>query len=658
MQDTVYYPNYQLKEVTVSAPRLPPNSAELPMSITVLDSLLINVSNQNLSIKEYLQQVPGVYIQNAYNFAQDARISIRGFGATAAFGVRGIKLIVDGIPETTPDGTGQLDNLNLDLIKRIEVIRGTAGSLYGNASGGAIIVKSDFDFDQNFLRSNSLFGSYGFYSQSITGGITKGSTVYMSHLRIFGSDGYRNNSQFKQINGRFAVKHKVSDKVSAVMLAEFVNSPKAQDAGGLTLEEAEADTRQARDRNLTFNAGESITQWKTGASVNWKWSSNKELNSYAFFNRRTFDGKLPFENSGIIELKRNYFGVGNNLDLKLKNHSLKIGYDLLSQQDERSRFNNLEGQKGDLALDQKESFLNFGVYMLDYLELDQWYFSAGLRHDFNRLKADDFFQSNGDDSGEIDINNWSYHFGVGRVLSSSLQLFANYSNNFETPTLNQLSNRPDNSGGFESLEAATASTIESGLKWRRNKIKGEFITFITQTENELIPYELEEFPERTFFRNAGSTIRKGIEFSMNYSSNLWRVNATYTLSDFTYQSFDSNGTDLEGFTLPGIPKNNITLSLTSTPAESLEITVPLGYVGRIQADNQNEVTIEDYLEVSFSIRYKTSINGLRIEPYFGIRNLTNQTYFDNVRINAFGGRYYEPAPERNFYAGLIIKLVN
>lgn len=656
MQDTVYYPNYKLKEVTVSAPRLPDNKTDIPMSITHLDSGSLVTSNQNLSIKEYLQQVPGVYVQNAYNFAQDARISIRGFGATAAFGIRGIKLIVDGIPETTPDGTGQLDNLNLDLIEQMTIIRGTTSSLYGNASGGAILVNSDFGFQNNFLQSETMFGSYGYYSQSISGGVKTEQTTYIAHLRLFGNDGYRDNSQFKQVNARLAIKHQLSKRLSAVFLTEFVDSPEGQDAGGLTLADAKANPQQARDRNLTFDAGESIKQWKVGVSLDWQWTENKQLNTYIFTNNRTFNGKLPFESTGQIELDRTYAGVGSKLDIQVESHSIKVGYDLLYQQDERARFDNLEGIKGPLVFDQKESFLNLGVFAMDYVELDQWYLTGGLRYDLNQLEADDQFLSDGDDSGTIDITNWSYHIGVGRTLSSTLQAFANYSNSFETPTLNQLSNRPDNSGGFEALEAATASTFEAGLKWRKEKLKTEMVGFITRTKNELVRYELPEFQGRTFFQNAGKTQRRGLELSIAYSSKLWRIQSVYTYSNFNYETFVQDGIDLDGFALPGIPKHHAVMSITLKPASSWEISLPLDYVGNLYADNQNQENIDSYLEASISVRYKTEFKGLKVEPYGGIRNLTNTSYFDNIRINAFGSRYYEPAPERNFYVGLLIRL--
>ena len=655
-KDTVYYADYQLKEVTVSAPRLPESKASIPMSITELDSASLPSSNQNLSIKEYLQTVPGVYVQNAYNFAQDARISIRGFGATAAFGIRGIKLIVDGIPETTPDGTGQLDNLNLDLIDQMTIIRGTTSSLYGNAAGGAIIVNSNFDFQNNFLQSETMFGSYGYYSQSISGGVKNDRTTYTGHVRLFGSDGYRDNSQFEQINSRLAIQHKLSDRLSAVFIGEFVNSPKGQDAGGLNLDDATSNPRQARDRNLSFDAGESIQQMKIGTSLNWRLSDRKQLNTYAFFNRRTFDGKLPFEEAGAIELERNYFGFGNKLDLQIQRHNIQVGYDLFSQRDDRSRFDNLEGIKGNLAFDQTESFLNAGVYLMDYVELDHWYFTGGLRYDFNKLEANDRFLSDGDDSGDIDISNTSLHVGVGRALTSSLQLFANFSTSFETPTLNQLSNRPDNGGGFEDLEAATAKTLEGGLKWRRKNLSAELVGFIIKTEEELVPFELEAFPERTFFQNAGETERKGLEFAITYLSESIRIQSSYTYSNFYYATFVQNDTNLKGFSLPGIPRHHAVLNFTYKPNKNWEISLPLDYVGSLFADNQNQEEVDGYLEANLALRYSTQVKSLRIEPYFGIRNLTNTTYFDNIRINAFGNRFYEPAPERNFYLGVSIRL--
>lgn len=655
-QDVDSLSTYHLNDVIVSTPRLPERVDDTPFSITVIDTSLIKSERQNLSIKEHLQMVPSVYVQNAYNFTQDARISIRGFGATAAFGIRGIKLIVDGIPETTPDGTGQLDNLNLDFVDKIKVIRGSAASLYGNASGGAIIIRSKSDFEKNYFSAQSMIGSYGFYSHSLSGGANLEKSAVTGHIRLFGSGGFRNHSEFSQINSRLTFKHDFSERLKAHFLLEYVNSPKAQDAGGLTLEETETDFSLAREQNVTFDAGEEITQWKAGTSLQWKWSENKTLNTYAFFNQRSFTGRLPYESSGIIELKRNYLGVGNSLDVRSRSNKIKLGYDFLSQADDRQRFDNVEGIQGNNVFDQVESFHNLGLYLLDYIAFRQWSFAAGIRNDINWVEATDNFLSDGDDSGARTLTNWSYHIGATRKISQAVQFFVNHATNFETPTLNQLSNRPDNSGGFENLSAATTQSFEIGMRWSFHSLSGEITGFINETKNELVPFELEAYTERTFFRNAGSTLRKGLEFSAKYISPIWKVYSAYTLSGFEYDEYVNNGDDLAGFNLPGIPQHHATVNVLVEPIENLEVSLPIDYVGSLFADDQNEVSIDGYLELNFSAKYRINTQNVAITPSIGVRNSTNQEYFDNIRINAFGGRYYEPAPKRNFYLGLALHI--
>ncbi|MEM6641346.1 MAG: TonB-dependent receptor [Bacteroidota bacterium] len=643
-----------LDEVTIIAPRFKAEQSA-PYAITKLDSLLLAQPVQQLSIKEQLLMIPGVFVQNAYNFAQDPRISIRGFGANAAFGIRGIKLLVDGIPETTPDGTGQLDNLNLDQIGDIQVIRDANSSLYGNASGGVIQVQSR-KVDRDFISSQSTIGSYGFYSQSVSAGLKRKSTTYQGNFRIFGSEGYRDQSAFQQINARFATQHKLSERTKASLIVEYIDSPIAEDAGAVDLAQSEEAPSSARIQNIDFNAGEAIQQWKVGTSFETTLKTNYHLHGYAFYNRRNFFGRLPFSDGGIVDLDRDYFGVGSSLKLISGVHSIQVGYDLLNQIDDRTRYDNLMGSTGVLTFNQEESFLNFGAYIQDEVAWHQWVFSAGLRFDANRLRVKDRFLNDENDSGSTHLQNWNYQIGISRDLFNSLFVFVNHSTSFETPTLQQLSSRPDNRGGFADLDAASTRNYEVGGKWSKKRFTAEIVAFLTNTRKELVAFEVAEFPGRDFFQNTGATTRKGIEMSSSYRTSVLSIFGSYTLSSFTFKDFQVNNTELQGLNLPGTPSHFGSINISYSPADRITFSIPAQLVGPLFADNQNSTEVTGYHNIDLLVNYRLKVNNLEFTPFTGVRNLTNQRYFDNVRINGFGQRFYEAAPGINFYGGIRIQL--
>ena len=643
-----------LDAVTVTATRIQSDQHNTPQAISIISPESI-ASSQQLSLKNHLLTVPGLYSQNAYNYAQDLRISIRGFGSRAAFGINGVKLIVDGIPETTPDGQGQLDNLNLALIERIEVIKGASSALYGNASGGVIQVNTIDSFDKNFLESTISRGSYGYGSYAVTGGISTEKTSYLGHFRYFHFDGYRDHNQLRQSNASFKAKHSLSENLNITFLAEYLNSPEAQDPGGLTLAETEADFNAPREANVTYDAGEAVTQFKTGASLEYAVNSNLDLNSYFFFNRREFDGFLPFESGGVIELSRNYFGHGTSSELSFDKHKFKVGYDLLLQYDDRQRFQNLEGVKGALDFDQEESFENLGLYALDRLTLGDFHIHGGLRFDVNEIEAKDQRLQDGDASGKISLNNFSTMLGFGYALSPKWFAFADYSSGFKTPTLNQLSNRPDGREGFNDLNPQLARNFEGGLRFRNGMVKTEVTAFFIETKDDLVSYELAAFPGRTLFRNIGRTQRKGLETSFQYQSENFLLSFAYTYSDFTFREYLNDGEDFSGNQFSGIPKHFSNLNLRQN-INQWSVDLNLNYSGDLFADDANTTQVDDYILANLKLDYLIKTNALELKPFVGFNNLFNTKYFDNIRINAFGGRYYEPAPRFNFYAGVSLRL--
>ncbi|WP_124980203.1 TonB-dependent receptor family protein [Nonlabens xiamenensis] len=645
-----------LDSTLIKSYRLPSQVQQLPFSVSKLRFRESGNNKQQLHLDEYLNSVPGVFNLNSQNYAQDLRISIRGFGSRSAFGIRGIQLIVDGIPETTPDGQGQLDNLNLAIIDQIEVIRGSSSVLYGNASGGAISITTLQDIDSSFVKPSVMLGAYGLRQEQVVvgwAGEQQDLVIQGSHTK---SDGYRDHSGFETYNFNTKWHHRPSDQATYTFLVNYAHSPLAQDAGSLTATEVEAQRRQARDRNLIFEAGENVSQVKVGASQEYRWS-NFEWSSYAFYSYRDFAARLPFENGGQVGVNRNYFGVGSSIKHQWKKEAFENqvqgGITFGHQNDLRKRFDNLEGDQGELRLNQHERFSALGTYLLDKWSSGRWNLVAGLRYDVNRLAVADRLLTDGNATAQTNLNAWSTSLGANYSINQEKAFHLSYSTSFETPALSELSANPNNDGGFNpDLRPQRAQNIELAYKIDRSFDRIQVTGFYTWTNDDLVPFELQDFPDRTFYRNAGSTERLGIEISYQRQlSKSFQLLGAYTFSDFSYRKFQTPVGNLDGKTLPGIPKHNAALTLDHRRRD-FQFQITANYRGSLYADNENTVTEPEvfllHVNTSYDLHWKQQV----ISPFLGINNLLDQSYNDNIRINAFGGRYFEPAAPINLYGGI------
>lgn len=645
-----------LDEVTIHGYRIPVAKNEMPYSITKLDLSESKNSMQQLSLNEFIGSAPGIFALNSDNFAQDLRISMRGFGARSAFGIRGIKILVDGIPETTPDGQGQVDNINLDIIDHIEIIRGTSSTLYGNASGGVINIATEDFVAKSFVRPSIGFGGFGMRQFQLSSGLRRGKSHYLFHGSALRTDGFREQSSFETYNFNARMKYQLGESSILNIQANYANSPYAGDPGGLTLEEVSENRQQARQRNIDYNSREEVEQFKLGTSFV-KSDKYSTFKVYAFYIARDFWASLPFESSGIVSLTRNYFGQGIgysfNHNLGQWKHQIQIGYDLADQADHRTRFRNIDGQAHGRSFEQIETFRNLGAFALNHFSKDSWRIVAGIRYDINSLSADDLYLSNDDQSGNVDYYTFNPSVGVSYKLVDNHFLHVNFSTGFETPVLSELSATPSGGGGFSSLQPQFADNYEIGYKAKSPKTSFEASVFYIDSRGDLVPYELEDFPGRTFYRNAGATNRRGLEVSYSHSLNsklemLW----AYTFSDFRYGSYATPDGDVEGKTLPGIPIHLGAMNIVYSPFNWVRIRLNSQYRGELYVNDQNDVKDDDFVVSNINFSFKYSIKDVSILPYVGINNLFNTRYNDNIRINAFGGRYYEPAPGFNIYVGL------
>jgi len=388
--------------------------------------------------------------------------------------------------------------------------------------------------------------------------------------------------------------HDISNKTKLNLQLNYTDSPYAEDAGGLTLEELISDRTQARGRNIDFKTEESINQFKLGTNINHKWPNNT-INAYGFFSNRNFYGLLPFENGGIVDLGRNYYGLGSNFSVKHEKEQLKntfqAGFDLGQQIDDRKRFNNLNGSQGDIVLDQKEQFGNIGFYALNHLNANKFLVRVGVRYDINNIEAIDKLLINGDQSGDISFNAFNPSLGLSYMLKKNHSIYTNFSTSFETPVLSELSVIESDEGGFNtSLKPQKAQNFELGYKLISNNLNAELALFYIKTMDDIISYELEMFPGRAFYKNAGKTIRKGLELSGTIKINTnFNFTLNYSYSDFIFVTYSTNTSDFDSNELPGIPKHTGATTLLYHNKNGFNVRFVSQFVGQLFVNDLNSI---------------------------------------------------------------------
>ncbi|MDA9127154.1 TonB-dependent receptor [Flavobacteriaceae bacterium] len=647
----------KLKEVIVSITKIKENIKNSPFAISSKSFSKFQTSAKQFYLSEYIESVPGVFISNDNNFAQDSRISIRGFGSRANFGIRGIKLIVDGVPETTPDGQSQIDNLNLEIIEKIEIIRGTSSSLYGNSSAGVIKIQSISEFDKNFTKIGYALGSNNQEKKQALVGIKSNETFYTFLVSETKGDGYRNFGDFKNSNINFRVKKNISKDSWLNFNFNIVHSPYSNDPGGLTIEEVKQDREQARERNLQYKTSEEINHYKASSSFNKKLNEKLSFSTYAFISNRNFNGKIPVKNGGAIDLKRKYWGIGGSFLFKSKLKT-QIGFDVGNQNDRRKRYNNDIGITGNQVLDQNEKFSNLGIYLVNNYNLNRLSISSGIRYDTNKVKLEDLFFSDGDSSGNIILNSLNPSLGINYKLNKKSRIFINTSSGFETPTLNEFSSSPIGTGFNKNLKSQINMGFELGFSLYDTQKKSniDLVYFKSITNDEILSYEDEKFPNQKFYNNAGKTERNGIEIAGFYTLNRTVISSSYSLGDYVFKEFFENKFNYKGNKIPGIPNDIFTLSIEHKTINELSLNLNFKNIGALYANNSNTIKVDEFNTFNFKIGKEIKLSRSIIYPYLIISNVFDNEYFDNIRINAFGGRYYEPAPKRTIFGGIRIIL--
>jgi len=333
-----------------------------------------------------------------------------------------------------------------------------------------------------------------------------------------------------------------------------------------------------------------------------------------------------------------------------------LGFDLDYQDDERRRRENLEGVTGNLRFNQRERVMNSGVFLAHEQQLTQQVrLDIGLRYDHLRIKADDRFLSDGDDSDAMIFTRWSPSIALLVKAGKTTRFYIRTATGFETPTTTELA-RPDGSGGFNSaLEPATSVNYELGARvMLAPNLNLEVALFQIDVDDQLVPFEIAASPGRFAFENVGRSRNRGLETALSLGEHTgWGLQFAYTYSDFRFIEFiDKNSLALDGNNLPGVPAHLLNLELRYRHFSGIYAAFETRYTGRYYADNLNTVEIASSLNSGLRLSYPYSVGRWRFNVSGGVNNLFDENYNANVRLNAAAGRYFEPAPGRHGYVSL------
>lgn len=649
-------------DIVVTSPIMERELYETPAAMSVVRREPIQEGQPRLKLNETLSQVPGIFLQNSENFAQGERIAIRGFGARAPFGVRGVTVMVDGIPYTLPDGQAQLDAIDLDSAERIEVIRGPASVLYGNAAGGVISVTTADGRrqpDQTSVRVTGGSHSFGKLSAKDTG--SNGPWSHSISASALNYEGYRDHASVEKYLFNTKIRRELGDDRSLTAIINLLQNPRSEDPGALTAEQVEADRSQAGKFTEDYDTGQTVDQQVLGLQYEDLSAGPGQLHAKTFYMRRNFQQQLPYPGDSRIDYNRDYFGASADYRQSLELAGLPFRYvagvEAREQRDDRIRremsfSGNLEG----LTAEELQTATALGAFAQGDLNLtDQLTLSVGGRFDRIRLKIDDDFDQDDDQSGNRTFREWSGSAGLSYRYLPSHQAYANISTAFETPTFSEFAD-PSGVGGLNpETEPQKSLNHELGLRGELNNgIDYDLTLFWVDVRDELIPYELDGPDSRTFYRNAGDTTRKGFEAAVGWLfSPSWRIDSALTLARYRFDNYRSNGNRYGGNRLPGLPEQTWANRLQWHGLGGIFATLETRYVGDMVADDANDIKVDDYWLVN--VRGGNTLyagQNLLLTGFAGVRNLADKDHFANVRINASNGRYFEPAAGRTWYAGV------
>ncbi|EYD47823.1 TonB-dependent receptor family protein [Acinetobacter baumannii] len=668
----------KLPTLHVEATRTDTGYLQTPASVFRIEAPQVDSSSQ-VNLTEVVKGIPSLQIRNRENYAQDLQLSMRGFGARSTFGVRGIRLYVDGIPATMPDGQGQTSNIDLSSLDHAEVLTGPFSSLYGNSSGGTILTSTKEGQGKDSIE---LSYSGGSHDKSRAGLVLQGGAKganepsYIISSSYFDTDGYREHSGAEKVLNNAKLSWNLDDGSKINWVTNYVKTH-ADDPQGLTHDQWNANPKQQVPFLKQFNVRKDIEQTQTGVTwskpINDKnelyamaYLGNRQVTQYQSIPKSTQDASINHA-GGVIDFERNYYGADFRWTGKelLPNTTLSVGVALDAMDEDRKGFENFNlvngqpsyGVKGNLRRDEDNTLWNIDPYLqASWQFLPTWRLDTGVRYSNVHYKSEDNYFSNGDDSGKTDYDKVLPSVALSWQILPELMAYVSYAKGFETPTFTEMAYRPDGQSGFNfDLTASTSDTYETGLK-SQNQL-GDFTLAVFQTKTKDDIVSAGNSNGRSTFRNADKTLREGVEFAWN--KKLWRdliATASYSYLDATFDAdipaLGNIAQISSGNAIPGIAKNQAYASLAWQPSHGLYGGVDVQYMDKVYVNDTNSDAAPSYSVTSANVGYAWVMGDWKVNSFARVDNLFDKKYVGSVIVNDGNSRYFEPADGRNWSAGL------
>jgi iron complex outermembrane receptor protein len=664
-----------LDEVVITATRVKQRIIDIPYSV-------YRISFQNFEFDrkigsgDVLSPVPGLFLQSRYG-NHDVRFSIRGFGSRSNSGVRGIRILLDDIPESEPDGQTRLEAIDFNSIGRIEVVKGNSSSLYTNAPGGVANFINDIDFNRSSVVQFNQIGSFGLIRNGIKAAVKTAKYRFLTTYSYQNYDGYRphNNEYWHILN--MVLETTPSPNTSLKILGYFVDG-EIKLPGSLTKAEFEADPYQASQRSIDRDEKRITTKGRIGIRYDAKFgrSLNNEIEITTFGTIKYFDRTA--KDYRVI----NRYGLG--LTARYVNttrfwdhvNEFSVGGDVFTQPARTEYYENIGGTKGDQILQLvSEGINNTGFYLSENFEIVKRKFFLLLtgRYDYVTYKqTEETLPSRSD---KRIFNAFTPKLALNYKLTPMIALYTSFGLSFDSPANNELES-PDPAYLFnQDLQAQESLNFELGIKGNLYKSKEEFFRkiffeatlFDVIVDNEIIPYEV---LGDVYYRNAANTNRMGIELGgqLEIYRNL-NFAAAYTFSYFKYNSYtarsidqDSTGNviatdqNFSGNIVPSVPENNLYLSLSySYPViRQINLFAKVSYQGisGLWVDDANTDKTKAYNLLNSVLGVDMKFGKFNLMASGGVNNILDEIYVGFTNTNSADKRYYEAGAPRDYFVSL------